>query len=235
MRSLIRVIRTAVVCAAGVSAGCGDGGGTAPRDGRTRAAMSALRLSSVVEAVAATDVSIRVFYLRGSEAQVDLTRVTIALDNTAQQQVPVSVDITGCLSDTQRTAATATDCPAVVELTLLRGAEILDVESAGPVALRSGEQTTIAQPIVLREVANIRITPASPSVPIGQAITLTGTPLDATGAAVAGRSVQWSVANAAIARVDTAGVVTGVTPGQTLVSATAGGRTSGVTVTVLSR
>jgi uncharacterized protein YjdB len=217
-----------------VAAACGDSGGTAPRDGGARAAVSALRLSSVVQAAAATDVSIRVFYLRGSEEQVDIAHTTIALDNTAQQQVPISVDIAGCLNDTQRTQA-GTDCAAIVELTLLRGAEILDVESAGPVALRSGEQTTIAEPIVLREVANIRITPASPSVSIGQAITLTATPLDATGAAVAGRPVQWSVANATIARVDTAGVVTGVTPGQTLVSATSGGRTSGVTVTVQSR
>jgi len=221
----------ALVC---LAAACGESGGTAPGGGGTHAAVSALRLSSVVQAAAATDVAIRIFYLRGSEEQVDIAHTTIALDKTAQQQVPISVDITGCLNDTQRTQ-TGTECAAIVELTLLRGAEILDVESAGPVTLRSGEQTTLAEPIVLREVANIRITPASPSVSIGQAITLTATPLDATGAAVAGRPVQWSVANAAIARVDTAGVVTGVTPGQTLVSATSGGRTSGVTVTVQSR
>jgi uncharacterized protein YjdB len=73
-------------------------------------------------------------------------------------------------------------------------------------------------------VARVDVTPASATVTAGRTITLTASPRDAAGRALGGRTVTWTTGNGGVASVAATGVVTGVTPGATVITATVDGR-----------
>jgi len=81
-------------------------------------------------------------------------------------------------------------------------------------------------------VASVSVTPASPSVAIGQTVQLVATPRDAGGTALAGRVVTWTSSNPAVALVGGSGLVTGVAAGSTTITATSEGKSGAATVTV---
>jgi uncharacterized protein YjdB len=64
--------------------------------------------------------------------------------------------------------------------------------------------------ITTQAVASIDVTPQVSTVEVSRTIQLTATPRDAAGNAIAGQTVQWNSANAAVATVSNTGVVTGV-------------------------
>src|SRR5205809_10347 len=82
-------------------------------------------------------------------------------------------------------------------------------------------------------VASVTVSPASASVPIGQAVQLTATPKDASGNPLTGRTVTWASSNTSVGTVNASGLVTGVVAGSTTITATSEGKsgTSAVTVT----
>src|SRR5258706_2366962 len=67
---------------------------------------------------------------------------------------------------------------------------------------------------------------------VGETEQLTAALADAQGQPLSNRAISWATSNATIATVTSAGVVTAINPGSTTVSATAGGVTSSITVTV---
>jgi uncharacterized protein YjdB len=81
-------------------------------------------------------------------------------------------------------------------------------------------------------VAQITLTPLSPTVVAGQNVTLTAQPRDAAGNAVTGQPVAWSTSDASIATVS-GGVVTAVKPGAATVTAASGTASANTTVTVI--
>src|SRR5439155_771672 len=95
---------------------------------------------------------------------------------------------------------------------------------------KSGTSTITVTPV---PVASVEVTPASASVPVGQSVQLTGTPRDAGGNPLSGRTVTWSSSNTAAATVSNSGLVSGVTPGSATITATSEGKsgTSAITVT----
>ncbi len=72
----------------------------------------------------------------------------------------------------------------------------------------------------------------APLVP-GATVQLQVRTLDAAGAVLQGRPVTWASSDAQVASVSSAGLVTGVAPGQANVTATSEGRTGSVPVTVI--
>lgn len=83
----------------------------------------------------------------------------------------------------------------------------------------------------------VTVTPAAPSVTVGGTVQLTATPRDQSGAAMTGvAAATWTSANTARATVSASGVVTGVSAGTAIVTATVTHegvtRTGSVTVTV---
>src|SRR5947199_286332 len=82
-------------------------------------------------------------------------------------------------------------------------------------------------------VASVTVSPASASVPIGQAVQLTATPKDASGNPLTGRTVTWASSNTSVGTVNASGLATGVVAGSTTITATSEGQsgTSAVTVT----
>ena len=95
-----------------------------------------------------------------------------------------------------------------------------------------GKSATAQITVTARPVASVVVTPAVVSVQTGATTTLQARPLDSDGNALNGRTVTWATGNAAIATVNASGVVTGVSPGATAITATVEGRVAQVAVTV---
>jgi uncharacterized protein YjdB len=82
-------------------------------------------------------------------------------------------------------------------------------------------------------VASLTIAPGSASVAVGETLQLTATPRDAGGRVLTDRAIVWASDDPAVATVTAAGVVTGVAPGTTAVTAECEDVTVTATVTVL--
>jgi alpha-tubulin suppressor-like RCC1 family protein len=80
-------------------------------------------------------------------------------------------------------------------------------------------------------VASVAVTPGTASVPVGATTTLTATPRDASNTALTGRSITWSTNAAAVATVAN-GVVTAVSAGSAVITATSEGKSGTATITV---
>ena len=98
------------------------------------------------------------------------------------------------------------------------------------VAATSTLSTTPPTPVVTA----VTISPASASVAVGTTSALQATVKDQNGNAMTGQTVTWSTNNAAVATVNSTGVVTGVAAGSASISATSSSvtGTSAITVTV---
>jgi DNA/RNA endonuclease G (NUC1) len=70
-------------------------------------------------------------------------------------------------------------------------------------------------------VASVTVAPLSATVHVGANLALTATAFDAVGQPIAGASFAWSSSAPGVATVSSAGVVTGVAPGDALITATA--------------
>lgn len=99
-------------------------------------------------------------------------------------------------------------------------------------ASSEGKSASAVVTVVPVPVASVSITPASLSLELRKTGTLTATTKAADGSTLTGRTVTWESADAAIATVTAAGVVTGVAVGATQVTATSEGRSASVTVTI---
>jgi hypothetical protein len=83
-------------------------------------------------------------------------------------------------------------------------------------------------------VAQVEITPANATVPVGQSRALTARPLASSGEALAGRPVQWRSLHPEIAGVDASGNVSGIAEGTATIEAASGGVTGTTSVLVTS-
>jgi len=81
-------------------------------------------------------------------------------------------------------------------------------------------------------VASVQIIGAPASLRPGGSATLTGMAVDAGGIVVPGTAVRWSSDNTAVARIDGGGVVMAVAPGQAVLTASAGSRSTSFTLSV---
>jgi len=81
-------------------------------------------------------------------------------------------------------------------------------------------------------VASVSVTPPTSSIKVGETVHLLAQTLDAAGAPLTGRTVTWSSDHTDIATVDNTGVVTGVSTGAAVITATSEGKsgTAGVLV-----
>ena len=81
-------------------------------------------------------------------------------------------------------------------------------------------------------VASVTVTPATASVAVGQTVQLTATLRDANGNVLSGRTVLWTTDNAVAATVDGNGLVSGLSAGPAVITATSEGKSGSASVTV---
>lgn len=99
-------------------------------------------------------------------------------------------------------------------------------------AVIDGISATASVTVKLVPVATVTIVPATATVAAGKTVTLTARVTDSAGNILSGRTVSWSSADARLATVDQFGVVKGVRPGSTVITATVEGKLGTATVTV---
>lgn len=100
------------------------------------------------------------------------------------------------------------------------------------ISATSEGRTGTAQVTVQVPVASVTIQPATLSLAPGESGALTAAPRDASGNALAGRTITWSTSNAGVATVSETGVVTGVAAGTATITAASEGQTGTAQVTV---
>ena len=81
-------------------------------------------------------------------------------------------------------------------------------------------------------LTSVSVSLSAGSITVGQTATATAFGLDQNGTAIGVGTVTWSTASTAVATVGQSGIVTGVTPGQTQVVASAGGKQGLANITV---
>src|SRR5207245_3370467 len=91
---------------------------------------------------------------------------------------------------------------------------------------RGSVRVTVTAP-----VASVTVTPATASVAVGQTVQLTATLRDANGNVLSGRTVLWTSDNAVVATVDGTGLVSGVSAGPAVITATSEGNGGSASVT----
>src|SRR5436309_8160385 len=92
---------------------------------------------------------------------------------------------------------------------------------------------TAAITVIQVPVASVTVTPATPTVFLGQTVQLTATPKDANGNVLTGRVVTWASNNTAVATVGSTGLVSGVAQGQATITATSETKSGTAAITVI--
>lgn len=87
-------------------------------------------------------------------------------------------------------------------------------------------------PIPAPVVASVEIEPAALTMVEGQALTISATPLDASGTEILGKAIAWSSTDSSVAWVDSFGQLIAVGPGSAEIWAVAGGVAGTAVVTV---
>ncbi len=83
-------------------------------------------------------------------------------------------------------------------------------------------------------IASVQVIPSTIQLQVAEATALSATARDADGNAITGSSISWRSGNTGIATVSDAGMVTGVAPGSTAITATAGGVEGTASVAVVA-
>ena len=102
------------------------------------------------------------------------------------------------------------------------------------VTATSGAASGSAAVTVAQEVTAVAVQPATDTLFAGDTLRLAASATDANGNVVEGASFLWTSADTAVARVDEAGLVTGIAPGRTAVLAMSGAVTAEAQVTVMA-
>ncbi|MEO7998615.1 MAG: Ig-like domain-containing protein [Gemmatimonadaceae bacterium] len=115
------------------------------------------------------------------------------------------------------------------------GVGVVTANTAGEVVIAAsalGKSATTKISVADREVATVQIAPTSVSVRIGTTVPLLAQTTDAEGNALSNRQITWTSGNLAVATVNSAGVVTGVSAGAATITAASEGRSGTAAVTV---
>ncbi|HYR17807.1 MAG TPA: Ig-like domain-containing protein, partial [Mycobacterium sp.] len=81
-------------------------------------------------------------------------------------------------------------------------------------------------------VASVVVSPAAPSVTVGQTVQLVATPQDSSGTALPGRTVTWASSNGAVGTVSGSGQVVAMAAGSATITATSEGRSGTASISV---
>ena len=133
---------------------------------------------------------------------------------------------------TDRAIAFTSSNPAVATVSTTGVVTAVTPGSATITATSEGKTGTAAISVVPMPVGSVTVSPATANVVAGQAVTLSATVRDTSGAVVGDRVVTWQSSNSSVATVSGAGVVTGMAAGTVTITATSETRSGSAAVTV---
>lgn len=123
------------------------------------------------------------------------------------------------------------------KIALVSGTGVVTGVAVGKVQIAASSEGKSAIAEVTVEptpVANVRLSPTSRDLLVGQTFQLSATPVDAQGNVLPNRPVAFTTSNETVATVSNAGAVTGLAPGSAIITANSEGKTAVATVTVSS-
>ena len=167
-----------------------------------------------------------------ASVQISQSAATLAVGSTAALQLVVR-DAAGQVLNNRNVVWTSSDnaIATVSALGLVTGITTGTVQIAGTV---DGRSAVANLTITARAVASVQVAPSAPTLLVGESIQLSAQPLDAGGAPLSGRIVEWSSGNDQIVLVDATGRITGVAEGVTTVTARSETRTISIGVSVVA-
>jgi len=165
-------------------------------------------------------------------ASISVTPPSASVNVNVQQQFSAqALDA----NDNQVLNQTFTWTSSDTTVATVAGSGVATGVSAGTAMITATAGGITSQPVTLTVTAvvtNVTLSPASSTVAVGGTQQLMATAYDANGKSVPA-TITWQNSSAAIATISTSGLVTGVSPGTVMITATANGVASPVaTVTV---
>jgi len=200
-------------------------GGDMSRIGRTLATAVVVALSGWSCSSTAPDATPQV-------AAIVVTPSTSTLALNAQLPLQAQVqDGSGTIVPDASVTWTVRD-PNIVSVSAAGVVTGLAIGSTQVAANALGKSGIATITVTRTPVASVVLLPNQASVAIGATFQLSASTLDAGGGTLTGRAIIWTTSNAAVATVNASGLVTGVAPGTTTITAASEGKTSTSTVTV---
>lgn len=131
-----------------------------------------------------------------------------------------------------RTIAWSTSTPSVISVAA--NGQVVGVSRGSGIVTASVEGVSATATVTVSDtrVASLQLSPGSLSLVVGNSATLVAQPRDASGNLLTGRTVAWSSSAPGVASVSSAGVVSAVSPGAAVVTATVDGQVAIANVTV---
>jgi uncharacterized protein YjdB len=102
-----------------------------------------------------------------------------------------------------------------------------------PVAAATPQVSAPAPAPAPRPVAEIRVSPTSGRLSVGQSMRLSASTVDARGRELSGRRVDWAPGDSRVATVSASGVVTALAEGTTTITARSEGRSTAISLSVI--
>jgi uncharacterized protein YjdB len=130
-----------------------------------------------------------------------------------------------------RVVVWTTSNPAVATVSSTGVVTSVAAGSASIIATSEGRSGSVS--MGLAPVATLTVTVANAFPLVGQTTLVSATPKDSTGTVLGGRTITYTSSNPAVATVSAAGLVTPLTTGSTVITATCGGVIGTVNVTVI--
>jgi Bacterial Ig-like domain (group 2) len=131
-----------------------------------------------------------------------------------------------------RTVSWSSDTPGTASVDSTGLVTGVAAGSATVTATSEGKDGTSSVTVMTVPVASVTVSPLSADIVVGGMVQLFATPKDANGNPLGGHAVIWASSNAAVAGVNTSGLVTGVAAGAAMITATSEGKSSTSTITV---
>jgi len=188
------------------------------------------RISAIVDAVVGY-VDLTVFSPTATSLKITPSTAAVGERSTGQLTAVV-LDQTGSPLASQPAISWSSAQPAVATVT---SAGLVTGVAAGTATINaaSGALTAAATVTVTPiAIASIQVTPAAPALVVSDSVALVPKALDASGAALAGRTFTFGSSAPAVASVSAQGVVQALTAGSATITVSSGSISKTVTVTV---
>jgi hypothetical protein len=101
-------------------------------------------------------------------------------------------------------------------------------------ATSGGVSGTASVTVLPRPVATVEVNPSSGSILVSETLQLTATTRDGAGNVLTGREITWSSSDLAVATVSSAGLVTALKAGTSIITASSEGKTGSAPITVVA-